>query len=161
MKPINLDAFTGKQLKTSLRHFWERGRFITLFVLLTLFVIASIATNTIDVTTWILPEKDGKPHNNFMSNPTPEQVKALTSKPVRAIKIYPNPIKESLTLSFDRSLVHATVQVYDRNGKIVFLSEGQDGQTLNLDVSDFEKGNYLINVEDNHYNYYSTKFTRK
>ena len=151
----------SKPVRILLQQFWRRGKFMVLAVLLILFSIAAIATKTVDVTSWILVEKQPKTHNNFILNPTREQVKVFTNKPVRAIKIYPNPVTDNLTLYFDKTLENATVQVYDGNGKLVFISEDQDGKTLNLDIADFSKGNYLINVADNQYNYYSTKFTRK
>ena len=161
MKPNLLLAFQSKQLKTSLQQFWGRGRFIILLGILSIFMMASTLIKTIDFLSWLPTENHIQSGNNLVVDPNPEKIKPLTDNPVRSIKIYPNPVTNHLTLSFDKTLENATVRVYDQNAKSIFLSEDQDGKTLDLDISEFPKGNYLINVEDNHYNYYSSKFIRK
>ena len=127
MKPNRLYAFQGKQLKNSLQQFWDRNRILGLFSILTILLIIPIATKTVDLTSWIFPEKSAKPDNNFIENPAQDHVKVLTNKPVRAIKILHTKNNKNLVLTFDRFLENATVQVYDLNGKRVFISESQDG----------------------------------
>lgn len=158
MKSIFTSAF--HRSKMVLQHFWKNGRLVLLFILLAAFIGISFATKFIDVESWIASENHTVT-NNFVANPSPEQIKLFINNPVRAIKIRQNTQPGSLILSFDKSLENATVQVYDRNAKLIFLSEDQDGRALELDVSEFSKGSYLINVADDHFNYYSSKYTKK
>lgn len=161
MKFSQLPAFQGTLLKTSLQKFWGRNKIKVLFGMLVIIAIPFALIKTVDVSSWLSTESSSASNSIFLGKPDSEQIKILVNRPVRSIKIYPNPISGQLTLSFDKTLENAIVRVYDQSGKSVFESADQDGTMLQLDISEFPKGNYLINVEDNHYNYYSTKFTKK
>jgi hypothetical protein len=61
------------------------------------------------------------------------------------IRIYPNPATDHITITTpDDSNI--TIEMYSPIGQIVFSSRLNGSGTLNIDVSDFEKGIYLIKV---------------
>ncbi len=57
-------------------------------------------------------------------------------------RIYPNPVKNKLQISFGRLLNHVTVQIFDNTGKLVKESKGRDLLSEDIDVSNLSRGYY-------------------
>ncbi len=66
------------------------------------------------------------------------------------VRIFPNPVSNEIHLYFKDLYQHKEVQILDMNGKII-RSENCNSNNMTLDVSQLEKGNYILNIkEDNH-----------
>lgn len=64
------------------------------------------------------------------------------------ITIAPNPAKDNITLNFEGDLTQATVQVYDLLGKVIFSKKALN-TSLNVDVTNFPIGTYLVEMRTN------------
>jgi len=64
--------------------------------------------------------------------------------------IFPNPVKESLTVSFkDLDIGIYKIQLFDDLGKLVFKTESeikQDSKMVSIDLSQFAAGNYFLRI---------------
>jgi hypothetical protein len=61
------------------------------------------------------------------------------------INIYPNPVRDKLNITLSGSDSHLSVRIYSTTGKIMYASEF-DKNTVLIDMSDFEKGLYLLKL---------------
>ncbi|MCX8524767.1 T9SS type A sorting domain-containing protein [Chryseobacterium formosus] len=63
----------------------------------------------------------------------------------KSFKIYPNPSSDFLVVEdLEKNL---KVKIYDLSGKLLFETLSS-GKTLKVDVSNFQKGQYLLNIEN-------------
>jgi hypothetical protein len=78
-----------------------------------------------------------------------ENLKMFDSR--SAIKIYPNPTKEIVNIDyFNSNSENTQISIIDINGKTVYEnSYSNTNITINLNVSQFLKGIYIINIKNN------------
>jgi hypothetical protein len=62
--------------------------------------------------------------------------------------IYPNPVKDVLTIQLEEKLIGATVELLDLSGRVLNTSKLVESSTL-FDLSDFPKGTYLVCITNN------------
>ncbi|MBN1115975.1 MAG: T9SS type A sorting domain-containing protein [Bacteroidales bacterium] len=70
------------------------------------------------------------------------------------VKVYPNPVDNILNLSInsEQALESGTVQIIDQLSKILISQKIQSGQkqhTIQLDITDFEPGIYIVQIQLN------------
>jgi len=70
---------------------------------------------------------------------------SLTTKEISDPMIYPNPAKDQINISFETS-IKGQIYLLDLSGKVV-LVDHIDGQKLKLDLSAFNNGVYMIEIE--------------
>ncbi|MEP6928913.1 MAG: T9SS type A sorting domain-containing protein, partial [Flavobacterium sp.] len=81
----------------------------------------------------------GKLSGSLSVGPTPEK---LASK----IQVYPVPVAEKVSLSFSGSVVPNKIAVYSLSGKEVYSAKVQSTDNLEVDMSQFASGIYLIKL---------------
>lgn len=63
----------------------------------------------------------------------------------KSFKIYPNPVKDFITIeNVERNL---NLKIYDTSGKLLYEIL-TDGKTVRVDVTHFEKGQYILMIEN-------------
>lgn len=103
-------------------------------------------------------------YGNYLANTTLTTGTATgiqnADKLIKDISVYPNPTARYITLSFNENLGNATIKIIDVQGKVLSTSYNVEGIKINVDVSAFAKGIYMIKIEDKG-KFYSGKFTRE
>lgn len=70
-------------------------------------------------------------------------------KPMENIKLYPNPSNGNITISNNQNIELKTIEIYNVLGKLVkHLSVKQNPSKLDLNLTHFNKGIYLLKVLD-------------
>jgi TonB-dependent SusC/RagA subfamily outer membrane receptor len=71
------------------------------------------------------------------------------------IQLYPNPAKRQVMLETPGLSGKTIITICDMTGKTLqtLQPENKGKTTIPVDISDFEKGLYIVNVRDNHTNY--------
>jgi len=67
------------------------------------------------------------------------------------LSIYPNPSSGNVSVKLDKSVVHASVKIYDASGIIIFSQENINNDLLQ--VGNLKSGIYFVNVKSNRLNY--------
>ncbi len=85
---------------------------------------------------------------------------------VQLVKVYPNPANVQTTLSFDlKQTSDVVINVYNIQGKLIetkSIANAQEGNvTTTLNVSNYVKGTYLVNIQAQGTNYKVAKFIKK
>ena len=62
------------------------------------------------------------------------------------LSIYPNPVTDHLTLTFDELIENGRVELYDLSGRIVHSSNIQKGESHKMAVNDISSGLYIVKV---------------
>lgn len=62
------------------------------------------------------------------------------------IPIYPNPVRETLNLRFDKQVRHAEISVIDLTGKI-HLQQAINGEQVSVNTSSLPKGLYFLRIQ--------------
>lgn len=62
-----------------------------------------------------------------------------------AVKLYPNPANQLVTIAFNRPISDKKVELYDATGKLVLVKEINES-VLDLDISSLSNGIYLVKV---------------
>ena len=73
------------------------------------------------------------------------------------IKLYPNPANHILTIDYKHLIGEKTIELYDVSGKCV-LTKISNETLLNLDISSFPNGMYLLNTKFYNNQYVMRKF---
>ena len=66
-----------------------------------------------------------------------------------SFSLSPNPVSSNLILKLPNSFKSGTIAFYDMLGRQIISIASNDNSPINLDVSDFNKGIYLIKVKSN------------
>jgi hypothetical protein len=73
------------------------------------------------------------------------------------IKIYPNPSADKITVDLANSIdSYVDLEILNLNGKMIFMKE-YNSNTIEVDISDFTTGMYILNIKDNKGNLIQTK----
>ncbi len=74
----------------------------------------------------------------------------LEENTTSSISLYPNPCKDILTLEFNTNSNDKTeISISDLNGRVIWEANNNEANTiLNIDVSSFESGVYLLQISD-------------
>lgn len=70
---------------------------------------------------------------------------------VPTFTLYPNPFHDKLTISWQESLTEIDAKVFDLNGKFVHQQKGSNTNKVQLDLSDFPKGQYFVKLTSNQF----------
>lgn len=65
---------------------------------------------------------------------------------MQQIAVYPNPVKDQLTISGAENIT--SVQVYDYTGRLVMSQENNAGSIMTMSVSELNAGVYMIQLQD-------------
>lgn len=76
------------------------------------------------------------------------------------IEVYPNPVKDFLSLQFDENTVDLDLEVYDMNGRSRLVVENGLHYNQGVDVSILEQGVYFFTLSDGNQILYSGKFIK-
>jgi hypothetical protein len=84
-----------------------------------------------------------------MMQASPAELKKIGAEKTEEIKMYPNPVKDQLTLSFNFSeSLPVSITIYDEEGKQVKTETIKDYKAGNYEktysISEFENGSYLV-----------------
>jgi len=89
--------------------------------------------------------------------PDPEQwliasydVFPLDSLPGTPVGIYPNPAEDILTINIHQPATssNAEIEIYDMNGKLLYSNNSIESSLINIDVSSFANGVYIIKYKN-------------
>ena len=69
-----------------------------------------------------------------------------TSEPLE-FKLYPNPVRESLSLKFEEDLENAKIFIFDSTGRLFKVENKIYGNNVSIDILDFDSGIYFIKLE--------------
>ncbi len=83
------------------------------------------------------------PATDSDKEPTPDQVTELQN-----IEVYPNPVKDDLTVINHSGEEHSDLMIYDISGKLLISQEISNNKQESLDLHRLENGIYLMKVED-------------
>jgi len=75
-------------------------------------------------------------------------------------KVYPNPVKDILNISFSNTISEVKLQVFNLEGRLIKESIVNESIELILDVSDLNQGLYFINATSDH-NQQTMKFVKR
>ncbi|MFO0479543.1 MAG: S8 family serine peptidase [Bacteroidota bacterium] len=64
----------------------------------------------------------------------------------KGISIYPNPANNKLNVSTITNFNNASISLYDVTGKLVMKKNNIDGQTQNIDISQYSSGLYFVEI---------------
>jgi len=68
------------------------------------------------------------------------------------IKVYPNPVKENLTVEFGTEVTNGTISIFNIHGKMVKYLEVGQSSGITLDVVDLPAGTYLLKMNSDQAN---------
>ncbi len=68
------------------------------------------------------------------------------------ILLYPNPANNNITVDFGFNVDNVSISVFDMLGKVVYYSNGVNGQNVTLPVKNLNSGVYFINVKSETFN---------
>ncbi|MGC4129087.1 MAG: T9SS type A sorting domain-containing protein [Bergeyella sp.] len=71
---------------------------------------------------------------------------STTDQELSQYYVAPNPVKNTLTVK-NPSAIHA-VQIFDLSGKLMYEAKNENTKSLNIDMSNFKTGNYLIKLNN-------------
>jgi YD repeat-containing protein len=102
--------------------------------------------NRVSRKTIILKSTNPEYADNFKNEePVNEQIGAYD------LTIYPNPVKNQLTISITNSteIINTSVSVFDQGGHLI-VKENHTEDIFSLDMSNFSSGIYFMNIEIGH-----------
>jgi hypothetical protein len=93
-------------------------------------------------------------HNSARSNRggfnEVEEPDAIYEQRINKVSIYPNPTNSTLTIDFKQIELPCYITIKDIRGRVVF-STTANSKKLELDLSKYEKGIYLIGISNNNF----------
>ena len=82
-----------------------------------------------------------------LSGLTPLTTSVSYNNPASVVAIYPNPTDNNVTINLGREFKEITaLNLFDVQGKLIQHIENISQEMINLDMSSFEKGIYILNV---------------
>ena len=89
-----------------------------------------------------------------------DDIMGIAGSVIDGLRVYPNPATAFVNVSVEKSPL-ASVEVYDLTGKVVFRASGIDDYNYRIRTSSFQKGMYVIKVEDQNGNQQAVKLMIK
>jgi len=77
-----------------------------------------------------------------------------------AVSVFPNPASNDLSVSFQTTLISATIKVFNVSGEIVKEERNLSGNDVSLDISGISKGVYFVEIANGN-NITHTKFIKQ
>ena len=68
------------------------------------------------------------------------------------ITIYPNPIKDRITIELDKITENTQISITNAQGKVVYSNQNINTNRISVDGQEWSKGIYFLNVSDNNNN---------
>lgn len=65
---------------------------------------------------------------------------------ISSLKAYPNAVESKLNLSWENKKSAATLDLYDATGKLVYTTNWNNGENLQIDFSSYSSGIYSLKV---------------
>jgi hypothetical protein len=78
---------------------------------------------------------------NISANTGSSQIKNTNS-----FEVYPNPVKNECTVSFDKYYSFIKIEIYDLHGKILITSNANHSKSMVLSLRDLPKRIFVINI---------------
>ncbi|MBR9757633.1 MAG: T9SS type A sorting domain-containing protein [Algicola sp.] len=88
-------------------------------------------------------------HSNMYGTITVEEGLGVNDINASAFNMYPNPTSSYFKMAFTNTLTQGTITVYNLLGKPVFNQDIHANKTLDIPVSAWAKGMYLVKVSSN------------
>lgn len=83
-----------------------------------------------------------------------DETVAITAPPsLMALQVFPNPIVNSVTLSWPKELQQATLTIYDILGYKVYVNYSVSGNQLTLENCQLPSGIFMLTLQENNYLY--------
>jgi hypothetical protein len=104
--------------------------------------LGELETETFKTSTVILTQGFQQPAFNITS------IKSNSLQTNLNIEVYPNPVRNFLTIKNYDPSAYLTYQIYDMYGSLIISRESEinAGMFTQIDLSDLSKGNYLIQI---------------
>jgi len=67
-------------------------------------------------------------------------------------RIYPNPVRDLVTIEFNRNVTNLKLEIIDINGKVLFRTENIQGESQHIDLSLLSQGMYFMRVHSDELN---------
>lgn len=87
-------------------------------------------------------------------------IEKITTKDVE-VKVYPNPSSDYISIDISNSKLAndfgTYIEVMSVNGQVLNVFETNSSEIFQLDVSNYEKGTYIIRVSNSNFSFYKTK----
>ena len=64
-----------------------------------------------------------------------------------AVKLYPNPVKNNVQLSFDKALEHASLNVLSMDGRLLFTEDLNNQKDFQVDLRNLATGLYMLHIK--------------
>lgn len=77
-----------------------------------------------------------------------DNVSTIENKTNKNINIFPNPIKNNIIISSQIDFENITVRILSVNGQILYEINNMSGNYLNIDLSKFSNGIYILDIQD-------------
>lgn len=66
-----------------------------------------------------------------------------------SLKVFPNPSTGNFNVMLPQEVMHAQINVYNQMGQLIYAIEEFSGSKLNIDLSKFENGIYILGISEN------------
>jgi hypothetical protein len=76
------------------------------------------------------------------------QATAIENTVASTYSLYPNPAKSELSLVSTELFGKTKVNIYDQIGRLQYSAEHLGSNTLTINISNFEQGIYIVNIEN-------------
>ena len=64
-----------------------------------------------------------------------------------AVKLYPNPVKNNLQLSFEKAIDHAVINVLSMDGRLIFAEDFSNQKDFQVDLRNLVAGLYMLHIK--------------
>lgn len=103
--------------------------------------IGNVSTSMYDDNYWIVNFVDS---SSYIPTAIVDASNAFTS----AVNLFPNPVRDLLTVSFTSVQHEATISLYSMEGRLILTSQLRNAMSMQLEMGTYEMGMYLLKVTD-------------
>ena len=93
-------------------------------------------------------------NGNYSSTITPLFINSCTLSlnefATEKFVVYPNPVKNNITIEFNTKCKYSSIEIIDSIGRIVMIKDSTEMDKITLDVSQLTNGIYIVVVKDNY-----------
>ncbi|UBM62999.1 T9SS type A sorting domain-containing protein [Candidatus Sulfidibacterium hydrothermale] len=84
---------------------------------------------------------------NFLVSEGAQEITDVNNLWEKSVKLYPNPVKDRLSVQLDNSITDAVIRLYDLTGHLI-LMKTVDNRFVQIDMSGLKKGFYLLRISN-------------
>lgn len=107
-----------------------------------------------DLYTWGDNSQAQLGNGNYSSTITPLFINSCTLSlnefATEKFVVYPNPVKNNITIEFNTKCKYSSIEIIDSIGRIVMIKDSTEMDKISLDVSQLTNGIYIVVVKDNY-----------